>query len=68
MWQSELLLQPSACADFQIRASYRDEKQRAAHSGRTAVEPLLTVTESSNYHANALKSKQNMTSHSYMLI
>lgn len=68
MWQSELLLQPSACAGFQIHASYGDEKQRTAHSCRTAVKPLLTVPQTSNYHANPLRSKQKMRSHSYMLI
>lgn len=43
-----------------LRASNRDEEQGRAHSCRAAVEGLLAVFQSSDYHADALRAGQSI--------
>lgn len=47
---------------FGLLASYRDEKQRRAHSCRATVERLLTVSQPSDYHADTLRKKDKARS------
>lgn len=48
-----------------LLASYRDEKQPRAHSGGATVERLLAVSQSSDYHADALRTRKSTETHSY---
>lgn len=46
-----------------LRASDRDEEQGRTHSCRAAVEGLLAVFQSSDYHADALRAAQSTTAY-----
>lgn len=52
------------CSD--LRASNRDEEQGRAHSCRAAVEGLLAVFKSSDYHADTLRAGQSIMA--YLLV
>lgn len=54
------------CSD--LRASNRDEEQGRAHSCRAAVEGLLAVFQSSDYHADALRAGQSIMAYLLALL